>query len=97
MEENEMTDDEWKLACFSWNRIVRDFETILKHGNGELRFGNYRLVYTRATVPPIVEHKYEIIDTNGGRVIDGFGEDLEEAMAQMVFLLATSDIKHLGF
>lgn len=92
----EMNDMEWKEACFSWNRIVRDFETILKYGEGKLQFGDFVLCYERATIPPVVESNYVIKEVNK-RIIGEYGDDLEEAMSQMVFLLATSDIKHLGF
>jgi hypothetical protein len=97
MEENPMTDSEWKEACFGWYKTIQDLETIFKYGEGELRFGNFRLVYERATIPPVVEHAYKIIDMNESRVVDEFGDNLEEAMSRMVYLLATSDIKHLGF
>jgi hypothetical protein len=94
---NLMSDEEYEMIKLRKWAMVRDLQTLLEYGDGEVRFGNYRLTFDRNVIPPAEEYNYRIIDTRSGQVVGEFGYDLAGALYKMTDLLATSDINYLGF
>lgn len=94
---NLMTDHEYEMIKLRKWAMVSDIQTLLEYGDGEIRFANYRLTFNRATIPPVEEYNYTIVDTNTGEVISEFGYNLAAALTKMTDLLATIDINFLEF